>query len=109
MNREALIAAMQLTAAEKVSPIEVPVWGTVYVRSLTVAEVEDQAADTADKKDTHRLARAAARLMCDEAGVRLFNHEDEADVSLLAGQPWHLLQKVLAASDDLIKGTDEGN
>ena len=99
MKRDDLIAAMRATAAEKPVAVDVPGWGKVFVRSLTVAEVEEQAADTADKTDKNRIARGAARLLCDETGKRLFNPEDEADVKLLAAQPWKLLRQVLNVAE----------
>lgn len=99
MDRASLIAAMKAVAAEKPTPVDVPKWGTVYVRQLTVAEVDEQAADTKDKDDKNRIARGACRVLCDENGVRVFNPEDANDVSLLASQPWAMLRKVLAASE----------
>jgi hypothetical protein len=105
MDRAALIAAMTATAAEKPVAVKVPKWGTVYVRMVTVAEVEEQSADTEDKADKNRLARAACRVICDEAGKLLFDAKNAKDVDLLAGQPWPLLNRVLKASNP----DDEGN
>lgn len=104
MTREELIAAMQQTAGEKPTAVKVKGWGTLYIRSLTVAEVEQQADDTADKKDKDRIARAAARVICDESGKRLLDPDNEKDVALLSSQPWTMLRKVLSAS-----GTDTGD
>lgn len=98
MDRAALIAAMQAVAAEKPVAVTVPKWGTVYVRQLTVAEVDAQSADTADKGDKNRLARGACRVLCDEHGQRLFDPDDATDVALLASQPWALLRQVLSTS-----------
>ncbi|MEO8630198.1 MAG: hypothetical protein ABI612_19185 [Betaproteobacteria bacterium] len=95
MNREELRAAMQVTAKEKPRAVEVKGWGTVYIRSLTVGEVDDQAEDTANKKDKKRIARAAARLLCDENGQRLFDHDNDEDLDLIAAQPWKLLSAVV--------------
>lgn len=99
MDRASLVAAMQAVAAEKPVAVAVPKWGTVYVRQLTVAEVDAQAADTADKADKNRIARGACRVLCDEAGVRLFDADDAQDVALVASQPWALLRQVLSASE----------
>lgn len=99
MNREELIAAMQATATEAPRAVTVPKWGTVYIRDVTVAEVEEQTDDTADKKDRRRIARAVARVLCDEKGTRLFDPDDPDDVALLAKQPWKLLSKVIAEGD----------
>lgn len=109
MTRDELIAAMQAVAAEKPKAVEIGGWGTVYIRSLTVGEVEEQVAETADKKDKHALARGAARLLCDEAGKRLFDPDSEVDIELLAAQPWKLLRVLLDASEAQIKGDAAGN
>jgi hypothetical protein len=99
MDRAALIAAMQVTAAEKPVAVAVPKWGTVYVRQVTVAEVDEQTADTDGKDDKHKIARAACRVLCDESGARLFDPGKPEDVALVAAQPWSYLRKVLSASD----------
>jgi len=107
MNRADLIAAMQATAARAPRPVDVPGWGQIFVRDVTVAEVEEQNEDTADQKDKLRLARGAARVICDEAGARLFDPGSEDDVKLLAAQPWRLLR--LALADETDKAADPGN
>lgn len=99
MNRDQLIAAMHVTADEKPRAVTVPKWGTVYVRSLTVGEVDEQSEDVANEKDKKRIARAAARLLCDEDGNRLLDPNEPGDVDLLARQPWTLLRKVIADPD----------
>lgn len=99
MDRAALIAAMQATAGGAPAPVEVAGWGTIYVRQLTVAEVEEQAADTEAKEDKHRIARAAARVICGADGERLFDPRSEADVALIASQPWAMLRRVLEVSE----------
>lgn len=99
MDRSALIAAMQATASAAPKPVTVEGWGTVYVRQLTVAEVEEQTADTEQKQDKHRIARAAARVLCDAEGARIFDPGNADDVGLLARQPWALLRHVLETSD----------
>ena len=104
MDRAALILAMQATASAKPKPVTVPGWGAVHVRSLTVAEVEEQTADTANKDDKNRIARGAARLICDEKGKRLFDPTNADDVALLASQPWELLRRVIEASNAEIEG-----
>lgn len=106
MDRATLIAAMQATAAEKPIAVQVPKWGTVYVRQVTVAEVEEQTADTEKRDDKFRMARGACRVLCDANGKRLFDPNSDADVKLIAAQPWPLLRRVLSASDG---ETDPGN
>ena len=96
MDRAALLAAMEAAALAKPVPVNVPAWGgTIYVRRLSVADVED--ASGAYRADKRNLSRAAARVVCDEHGQRIFNPADEGDINLIAGQPWSVLQQVLDA------------
>lgn len=102
MNRAELIAAMQTTASQKPVPVTTPSWGVVFVKPPTVEEVDANTDDNAkpgevDRK--RRLARAAARVICDEQGQRLFDPMNTADVDLLAVQPWSMLQLILARAD----------
>lgn len=94
-TREDLIAAIRATATQTPRAVVVPKWGTVYVRDITVGEIEEQTADTENKADKTRFARAAARVLCDETGALLFDPNDNEDVAVLAKQPWKLLRKVL--------------
>lgn len=96
-TREQLIASMRDTAVQKPRAVEVPGWGTVHVRKLTVGEF-DEALDE-NPKDSNRLARRAALLLCDEAGERLFNADDPDDIALLARQPLELLRDALVEPD----------
>ena len=96
MNRDQLIEAMRVTASAKPRPIDVPQWGRVYLRDITVAEVELQAEVDIDKADKNKMARAAARVLCDENGVRLFDPENADDVNLIAAQPWSILRRLFA-------------
>lgn len=111
MNRAEFITALQASAAQKPRAVFVKGWGEVYLRALTVAEVEEQTADTEAKKDKNRLARSAARLLCDKQGVRLLDPDNADDVALLAKQPWAMLHQILSASEDSTEGKegDSGN
>lgn len=108
MDRAALIAAMTATAAGAAAPrpVDVPGWPRVYVRVLTVAEVDENTESDNASTDKRRLARGAARVMCDEAGVRLFDANNDADVTLISSQPWPLLQAVVAKAN-AANGTSE--
>jgi hypothetical protein len=46
-------------------------------------------------------------VICDADGKRLFDPESEADVTLLAKQPWKLLRLALADPDE--KAEAKGN
>lgn len=109
MNRQELIAAMEAAASAKPKAIPVPGWkGTVYVRALTVAEVEEQTADTENTKDKRRIARGACRVICDESGQRVFDPDNDEDVTLLSRQPWAILQGVLAEANKFNAVSEEG-
>lgn len=90
---------MRAAAAEKPVAVNVPKWGKVYVRQVTVGEIDEQSKDTEAKDDKNRIARGACRVLCDENGTRLFDPNNADDVALLASQPWALLRTVLATSD----------
>lgn len=98
--RDALIAAMQATAAQKPRAVTVPGWGEVFVRSVTVEEVEAQADDTEGERDKRKIARGVARVLCDAQGNRIFDPANAEDVALISKQPWPLLRKVLAVADE---------
>lgn len=117
MNREQLITAMKVTASQvaKPRPVTVDGWGTVYIRPLTVADVDlmeepeiTKDADGKIIKDVRRLARSAARLICDEAGKRSFNPDSAEDIELLAAQPWLLLNEIFEAAK-IVNGVEVKN
>lgn len=109
MDRTALVAAMQQTAAS-VAPVavDVPGWPRLYVRALTVAEVDVNTEADKASTDKRRFARGAARVICDENGARVFDAESDADVSLLAAQPWVLLQKVIEKANTFNGQSEQG-
>lgn len=110
MDRQSLIGAMIATASAPLKSVTVPQWGTIYVKAPTVAEV-DATSGFKEPEDgkVRRFARAAARIMCDEHGNRIFDATSEEDIQLLASQPWELLQKVLAAAEAGGGKDDSGN
>lgn len=115
---------MEQVAQRKPRPVTVDGWGTVYVRALTVGEVDEQTEedDEADKAEAdktdgndeavkkkrakRRLARNATRLICDENGKRLLDPNNKDHVALLSSQPWDMLQLVLDAANSLNKPKD---
>lgn len=106
-TRDELINLMQATANLAPVAVETKAWGTVYVKPPTVEEIDEsnqadeekrKEEEAEGRKDKYRFARSAARVLCDEAGNRLFDPTAQADVELLARQPWALLQKVLGAA-----------
>ncbi len=96
MKREELIAAMRGKPVLK--SVEIEGWGKVYLRPLTVAQIDLQQQEAKrEGTDPHRFARAIARMLCDEDGALLFSETSEEDVALIAGQAWDKLRKVLEA------------
>lgn len=93
---EQLRARILATASPKPNFVDVPTWGRVWVKVLTVAEVDDVKSDPNDKQ---RIARGAARVLCDESGTLLFDHTVDADVQAIATLPWPELRLVLAAGE----------
>lgn len=99
-SREDLLAAMRATSVPKLTPVSIPGWGLVHIKRPTVAEV-DAEVNSPEAKEAPPgmdLAKGAARVMCDENGVRLFNPNNLDDLILLSAQPWDLLQQVVTAA-----------
>jgi hypothetical protein len=97
MNLQELRAALaQVKIA--VAPVTIPGVGTMFVRALTVAEVEDEEAPAGDKPADRkgRLARSAMRLLCDAEGNRLAFEPEDTD--LFRTQPWEVLQKIMSTA-----------
>ena len=63
--------AMEKTAIVNPKAVETKEWGTVYVRAITVDELDAQSDDTSDWKNKKRIARGAARVICDMGGGRV--------------------------------------
>ncbi len=90
-------------------PVDIPAWGRVWVRVLTVADVDEAKAAPDDKL---RIARSAARVLCTEAGTMLFNADNPDDVAAIATLPWVDLQQVLQRAEQTTAppvGADQGN
>lgn len=105
MTRDELIAAMKADGADK--PVKVPVrkWGDVYVRSPSVEEAENQRRLPDDEVDKHSLARAAALIICDEHGDRVFDPLNDDDIALLSKRRAVDLRTLINAA----QGDPEGN
>lgn len=91
-----LRARILASASPKPVPVDTPSWGRVWVRVLTVAEVDEAKADPSDKQ---RIARGAARVLCDASGTLIFDPESKNDVAAIATLPWSELRQVLAAAE----------
>jgi hypothetical protein len=112
MSIEAFLSAARAAAAHaaKPVPVQVPGFGTVYVRPLTVQETEANVTEDAKAPQEGRFARGLARLICDEKGHRLFNPPSAEVVKLLSEIPWQQLQPLMDAGQVDTAGVDaEGN
>lgn len=93
LTREAILAAPDL----KPTKVEVPEWGGfVHVRQMTGADRGALEAEAMGDKKNHIAtlrSRMAARCICDEAGVRLFN---DSDIEALGKKSQAALDRVLA-------------
>jgi hypothetical protein len=113
MDKNGLLKAMQATAQMKPRKITVNGWGDLYVKSLTVADVQAQQernkeTENADLKDRRTLALGAANVLCDENGALVFDPANKEHIDLLSLQPWAMLNQVLEASGDLNGMTKKG-
>lgn len=109
MNREQLIAGLIQAAQVSVVAVPVPEWGgDVFIRPLTVAEVEQQTDDVTGDASKTRIARSVCRVLCDKDGNRLLDADNADDVAYISKQPWPLLQRLLAVSRKANGGGEEG-
>lgn len=76
----ALRARILATANPKPVAVEVEAWGIVYVKPLTVADL-----DAAETEQDPKLAnaRGLAKVLCDEEGVLLFDPNSADDLFAL--------------------------
>lgn len=105
MSASDIRARMTADGAEAVRAVEVPKWGTVYVRDVTAGEADrwrvnakERLGDLADVEPT---AFAAAITICDENGERVFDPLDAGDLAFLS--------KRRKRDMDLILGVASGN
>lgn len=117
MNREQLLAAMDTVAAEPPRPVSIRGLGDVFIREITIGDVDQQIADrkeaereeakaleegkpiTAEMRRKRSLARGACRLLCDEAGRLLLDPNNPDDVAKMAKLPLRVLNAIDKASE----------
>lgn len=113
MKAAELRAAMQKTRITPASfrVVDVPGWGTIGVRDLSVKEVDAQAADDAEAGpgEKTRLARAAARVIVDDDGKPIYDPKNAEDVALIEQQPWRMLRKIVLDEDEPKTEVSKGN
>lgn len=80
LTRDAILGSRDLN----VTAVEVPEWGgTVHLRALTLAEMQEVEAKQAEAKGAAFVALVVAYGLCDAEGTRLFT-SDEDIAGLLA-------------------------
>lgn len=88
MSAADIRARMAGDGAEEVRSVEVPKWGTVYVRDPTAGESDRWTAKArerlGDMSDLDPTAFAAAIVICDETGARVFDPLDPDDLAFLS-------------------------
>lgn len=99
-----LRARMRETAQQRPHKLDVKGWGEVYIRSITLAEIEAQEEDKSDPKDKFRIARSLTRVIVDPEGAAVYDPEDDEDVKLIASQPWPLIRRLTKAIDEVDAG-----
>lgn len=107
MDREELMAAMRATAERKPVPVTTP-WGPLFLKSLTVAEVQAQSRSEAPKDPDHIMARGLASVLCDENGARYFDPDDAEHIALIMAQSWADMQPVVQAANELNATSKKG-
>lgn len=105
---DALLGAMDTVAAEKPRRVTIAGLGEVFIREITVGEIDAQIDDNADKKNKRGIARGACRLLADENGNQLLNPENPEHVARMAKMPLRVLTAINKASE-LDKADDSGN
>ncbi|AMM23164.1 hypothetical protein [Variovorax sp. PAMC 28711] len=103
MNKADLKARILATANPKPSPIEVDGWGTVYVKPLTVGDIESFNDDTDPKL---KAARSIARVLCDEGGELLFDPQSPEDLFAINRLPLSAISVINGAVEKLNATTE---
>jgi hypothetical protein len=96
MNKAELRARILATANPQPAPIEVPGWGTVYIKPLTVGDIESFSADT---DPALKAARSIARVLCDQGGELLFDPTNPEDLFAINRLPLDAISVINAAVD----------
>ncbi len=100
---------MDRVGAQKPRTANITGMGQVFVREITVGEIDAQLADT-DSKDKRAIARGACRLLSDKDGARLLDPDNPKHVDRMAKLPLRVLKAINAAADlDDDKAEDRGN
>ncbi len=76
LSREGILRAIETRGRETV-PVEVPEWGgTVHVRRLSYAELQEIGLEEGSRPSAEQVVRLVASCLADPRGERLFSDED---------------------------------
>jgi hypothetical protein len=75
--------------------------GDLFVRILTVGEIVRQDEDVKDAENKPALARALCRVLCDEAGMVIFNVNDKTDLETVLAMPWHIVRAMMTVANEV--------
>lgn len=104
MNKADLRARILATADPKPTSIEVDGWGTVYVKPLTVGDIESFSVDT---DPALKAARSIARVLCDEAGELIFDPQSAEDLFAINRLPLSAISVINGAVEKMNASTEE--
>lgn len=104
MDKAALRERILATANPKPSPVEVEGWGTVYVKPLTVGDIESFNSDT---DPALKAARSIARVLCDEHGELIFDANSPEDLFAINRLPLNSISVINGAVDRLNGNSEE--
>jgi len=100
-------AAMAADGAEDIRPVEIPKWGTVYVRDMAAGESDTWVRKSRELKDEigdlseiHPTAFVAAMIICDETGARVFDPLNADDLAFLSKRRQRDLNRLVGGIGD---------
>jgi hypothetical protein len=104
-TKEAIKARILATANPKPIPIpNLPEWGDIYIKRLTVGDIETTAAEIAPSL---RTARGIARVLCDASGELVFDPENIDDLTSINSLPSEAVSHIHAAMDKANASTEQ--
>lgn len=97
---------MAADGAEDIRPVDIPKWGTVYVRDMLGDESDEWVRKSRELKDEigdlseiHPTAFAVAMVLCDETGKRVYDPLNADDLKFLGTRRKRHLNQILAVGD----------
>ena len=90
---------------QRLEPVQVPEWGgTVYVTSMTLAELRDLQKHAGDPNDSRSLAEMVVRVVRDDDGERVFS---DGDAEAVSGKSFRALSRIVATFNRINGLTDD--